>query len=962
MPRSAELRAGRRRRTLRRAGAVLLAALAWEPGGTASGQAQAPPVFKSGVELVAVDARVTDRNGSPVADLTPADFTVTIDGKARRVVSADFVTAKDITAGAASPGLPPEAVYSSNADEVPGGRAAGRLIALLVDQGSFEGPASRAAVASAQRFLDQLGTTDRVSLTAFPGPGPRVAFTTNHAMVRAALERIVGSAERWPVADPSVSMTEAIAISRGDATLLAAVVDRECSGRGRGEVVEVCRQRILEEKVPQGVSHLRRRAATSAYGLEGPRETLGNIDGPKTGILISAGLISGERVGDLDTDALVRSVARSAAASRVSLFVLHLDTSFLDSLSAEHGQRPIMSFADAHMLRSGLEILAGSSGGAMQNVVAGADAAFERIAREISATYVLGVEPAPGDSDGKPHRIQVRVRRPGTEVRSRTELIAPITPAAPPSDEQKLAGVLTSQGLARALPVRLAHVSPQERADRMRVILSAEIGRGATEPADVKVGYIVLDATGRQVGYSVEQRRLAPAGQGPDASWSFVDAVALPPGDYVVKFAALDAGGRLGSVAHEVDARAAGGDGLGVSDLLLVDPARRASSGGLAPTADGRITGSSVGVYLEIYPGEPMPPPSVSLAVADRPDGPVLTSVTVSAVARDEAGKLTAEALLDLSMLPPGTYVASALVQDGARQYARVSRPFRLDSAAGAVAALAGPRAAFGLASGSTVVRRFGREAALQPEALDYFLGRLRAADARAAAEPAASAASAVMAGQFDAALAALGAPAQDDLPGVFLSGLALFGRGELVPAKARFREALRISNDFLPAVFYLGACDAAEGRDREAAGAWQTSLVSESGARIIFDVLADAWLRLRDGPRAMSILTEARERWPDDETFAPRLAAALGLQQQSARAVEVLIPYFERHPADADALALGVRILFDSHSAGRVAVSAERDRHLAASWAALYRSAGGPDAALVDRWAAFVQQSRAGR
>ena len=361
--------------------AALLAAVLCGPHGPAHAQAQAPPVFKSGVELVAVDVRVTDRNGRSVGDLTPGDFTVTIDGKPRRVVSADFVTAKEGPAGVVAQGLPAEAVYSSNADEGAAG-GDGRLIALLVDQGSFEGPANRAAIAAAQRFLDRLEPADRVSLSAFPGPGPRVPFTTNHELVRAALDRIVGAAERWPVIDPTISMTEAVAIARGDMNTLAAVVDRECSGRGRGVTLELCRQKIVEQQAPLGVTHLRRRAAMSAYGLAGVLESLGNIDGPKTGILISGGIIAGERIGDLDTDALVRSVGRSAAAARVSLFVLHLDTSFLDSLSAEHGQRPIASFADSHMLRSGLELLSGSSGGSMQTVTAGADAAFNRIATQ----------------------------------------------------------------------------------------------------------------------------------------------------------------------------------------------------------------------------------------------------------------------------------------------------------------------------------------------------------------------------------------------------------------------------------------------------------------------------------------------------------------------------------------------------------------------------------------------------
>jgi hypothetical protein len=52
---------------------------------------------------------------------------------------------------------------------------------------------------------------------------------------------------------------------------------------------------------------------------------------------------------------------------------------------------------------------------------------------------------------------------------------------------------------------------------------------------------------------------------------------------------------------------------------------------------------------------------------------------------------------------------------------------------------------------------------------------------------------------------------------------------------------------------------------------------------------------------------------------------------------------------------------LHDAHAPGTAATSPARDRELAAPYAALYRGANGPHAALVDRWAAFVQQSGVG-
>src|SRR5262245_64273716 len=84
------------------------------------------PRFTTSVELTRVDVSVFDDRGRPISDLTPADFTVRVDGAERRVVSAEWVTL-DAPAGTAPPVVPEG--YSSN-DSATGGR----LILVVVDQ------------------------------------------------------------------------------------------------------------------------------------------------------------------------------------------------------------------------------------------------------------------------------------------------------------------------------------------------------------------------------------------------------------------------------------------------------------------------------------------------------------------------------------------------------------------------------------------------------------------------------------------------------------------------------------------------------------------------------------------------------------------------------------------------------------------------------------------------------------
>jgi hypothetical protein len=62
------------------------------PGLSARPRQQQPvvPTFRSAVDLLTIEASVRDHCGVPAPDLQSADFTVTIDGRPRRVVSAQF--------------------------------------------------------------------------------------------------------------------------------------------------------------------------------------------------------------------------------------------------------------------------------------------------------------------------------------------------------------------------------------------------------------------------------------------------------------------------------------------------------------------------------------------------------------------------------------------------------------------------------------------------------------------------------------------------------------------------------------------------------------------------------------------------------------------------------------------------------------------------------------------------------
>jgi len=86
-----------------------------------------------------------------------------------------------------------------------------------------------------------------------------------------------------------------------------------------------------------------------------------------------------------------------------------------------------------------------------------------------------------------------------------------------------------------------------------------------------------------------------------------------------------------------------------------------------------------------------------------------------------------------------------------------------------------------------------------------------------------------------------------------------------------------------------------------------------------------------------------------------PRLAASEALRHRPREALALLDEYIARHASDADALLLALRLLYEARSAGGRILSAADDTASARRYAELFKAAGGPNQALVDRWVNFI-------
>jgi VWFA-related protein len=901
---------------------------------------QPKTTFKSSVDLVPVDVSVLDRDGRPIGDLTAADFTLTVDGRPRRIASAEFIAVSRETA--------PDPVPSDHSSNVGAGN--GRLIMLLVDLGSLGPARGKYVLDAASNFIGQLNRSDRVGLHTIPGSGPWVDFTSNHQTIRAMLPKLVGQAEEEH-GSLRVGVAEAARLDRGDPLLMQELVERECAVALEPLENARCRNDIQRD-ARQVYQQARARTRDSLISLRAIMDRLATIPGPKTVIMISEGMLLDRDYGD------VAWMGSLAAKAQVSFSVLQLETPLFDATTSRVSQS---RRADVLLAQEGLTYITGLARGTVVRLGNTADAAFNRLALELSGYYLLSFEPQSGDRDGKSHKIKVEIPgRRNVEVRARTEFA--VDAARTRTTEELIAETLQSPLLATEIGLNVTTYTFRDPVtQKLRVLLATDVDRSRNQHDSLAFGFVAIDATGNVVGSQIEVEASGAVNAGTRRQ-AHVSAMAIDnPGNYVVKVAVVDSAGRRGSVQHSFRAQLTSAGQIRVTDLLIADGA--SAEGGVVPAVSATFTGQMLQGYVELYSQAPdqLQNVSVVLEVSEREDGRTLdgAAADISVPATGGAERRTAEGAVPIALLPAGEYVARAVVSVSGKKVGQVSRPFRIARPAMTAGS---PVAGAGRAPGSAPpvpftsrMDSFERGSVISPPVVGFFLDRMNVGNrVTGAPEPAMSA---IRAGDFDAALEALKSAKPDQLAPVFLTGLALYSKGDLEGAATKFRESLRLDSEFFPAAFYLGACYAAGGRDRDAVGAWQTSLITESSAPFVYTLLADAMVRLKEYPQALDILNEASTLFPGNDDVQMRLGSALAAAGRPAEALTALDAYLSRHPTDHERLLVAMRVIYEVRSRGASIGTPAEDRARFNRYASAYTAAAGPQQGTVDLWKKFIDR-----
>ena len=387
--------------------------------------------------LVQVDAVVTTRDGLPVTDLTRDDFEILEDGKSRDIRSFSFVQiapAQPATATAtprvrtapALPSIQPQDVH--------------RTIAIVVDDLKMSVQSLHYTREALQKFIaKQIAPGDLVAIQTTSGVTSAFGqFTTDTKQMRAAIDRLRANLTGGGPAD---SIT-AIGGAEGDDAQVRAMT--------------------------------RRRFAVGTLGaVRHTAEGMRNMPGRKSIVLFSEGMRMNRDLVKEDPPVDVTEVRRvSDSANRAAVVIYAVDPRGVvyPGLQAKDDVANLEEVEVRDQLHDRLETLRGTqaalqflaaeTGGLVRLNSNDMNDSLGHVLADQSGYYLLGFQPGEAAAqrlqrEGKYHRLQVRVKRPGLTVRHRKGFLGDVAPPPVPiSPNQRLLAALNSPFAASGLSLR----------------------------------------------------------------------------------------------------------------------------------------------------------------------------------------------------------------------------------------------------------------------------------------------------------------------------------------------------------------------------------------------------------------------------------------------------------------------------------------------------------------------------
>jgi VWFA-related protein len=466
--------------------------------------ARASEIDSTAVTAIVVDVVVRDKSGNPVHDLTAQDFELFEDGTRQQLGSFTPI------AGAPRELMPSAPAPSANANAAAKPTASPQVIALVFDRLTPEGRSL--AIKAAQGYLGE-GTTSNNTLAIF-GIDLSLTlyqpFTRDAALLRKGIDQVAGRST-------SQYQNTREAKNRATETVASNLEQGGTAGAGNAGAAANAEFAAMELRMVRGFDQLEhdQQGYATSNALMAIVSAMKQVPGRKSVIFFSEGL-------SIPPNVQRQFISVIDAANRANVSIYPMDAAGLRTEStlaeSQAGIRNIsrLSLANAdaagvadgpmtgaleaneELLRadphSGLGTLADQTGGfliANSNDLRGG---FTKIDTDMRNYYVLTYVPTNVKYDGKFREIDVKVRRPGMQVRARKGYFAvrPSTNVSPVLTYEAAAlGMLEQTPVPNAFPVRaMALRFPEpERTDLVPVIVNLSTAGITFKPSADKKTY-----------------------------------------------------------------------------------------------------------------------------------------------------------------------------------------------------------------------------------------------------------------------------------------------------------------------------------------------------------------------------------------------------------------------------------------------------------------------------------------
>lgn len=683
------------------------------PATPQTSSAQSPQAnFPAKVEVVKVDAVVTDKEGNPIEGLTRDDFTIEEDGQPQSIESFEAIVVRRPAKGP-PPARPVEPVSSNQ--EAPSSPE--RTFVIVFDDLNLTPLRTPPAKAAVKTFLEKgVREGDRVLLVS-TGGGAWWSATMEEGRqdVLAQLERLEGR-RRVDTEPDYMTDWEALQIHVFRDRQVAARVQRRFKQYGVTPSSDVNREEYrtnfedpyLLRRASQVYLQALQRNRLTLDLLERVVRALGPAPGRKSVVLVSEGFIRDPTLPEFKQ--VVEASRRSNAA------VYFIDARGLTGMplvtTAEFGPAlqpsdlSAMSL-DEPLASQGSESLATDTGGFTVKNTNDLATGIQRISRESEAYYMLGYRPAPTAPDGRFHEIKVKVRRGGARVRARRGYFAPgpegETAAEAGSDRSGLQSALDSPFSLDGIPLRMtALVFGEQSMGKADVLVatSVDVHDLAFEKKDGRLAdelQTLLVVVHRNTGEVHRQDQAVEMTFRPetlegleDRGYVIARSFSLAPGVYQARIVVRDRnGGRIGTLVHEFEVPEL--EGFRTSTPLLTDAMQSAPGGSLHPVLrlDRRYSPEST-LYCEyeVYQATPDEKTGMPRVIAGyeirREDGGLVSRVAPTPIRPSSLGKVSRIVAAPLWEVPPGRYELVLRLRDElAGRDLQVREPFEVRAAKG---------------------------------------------------------------------------------------------------------------------------------------------------------------------------------------------------------------------------------------------------------------------------------------